>query len=163
MAKIIYAETTKMSGSSLAEHRDVVGEAMSKTVRTVLASQPVSVAAVQMMDHDIGSVVVVKKTAPVGIITERDLMKELVRKAGRALTQPCEALASKPLVTVSPDTVIWDAFTIMLRKKIRRLPVMQNATLVGIITERDLFKWVVKVIYEPNVPEDIRRLIAQNP
>ena len=52
---------------------------------------------------------------------------------------------------------------VMLRRKIRRLPVTKDGKLVGIVTERDLFKWVVGVLYAPNVPEDVKKLIAQNP
>jgi CBS domain-containing protein len=146
----------------LPDSKDVVGRIMSKTVRTVSARQPVSAAVAVMTKHDIGSVVVLKDGAPLGIITERDVMRHLVGKTSRNLDKPSEALASKPLVTVPPDTEIWEAFMMMLRRKIRRLPVMQAGKLVGIVTERDLFKWVVSVLYEPNVPEDVRKLIAQN-
>jgi CBS domain-containing protein len=50
----------------------------------------------------------------------------------------------------------------MLRRKIRRLPVVQKDKLVGIVTERDLFKWVVKLVYEPNIPDDLKSLVAQS-
>lgn len=71
--------------------------------------------------------------------------------------------ASKPLIAVPPEEEIWEAFGIMLENKVRRLPVLKDGKLVGIVTERDLFKWVVRVIYEPNIPKRIKGLIAQNP
>jgi CBS domain-containing protein len=145
------------------ETKDVVGMIMSRTVVTISASQSVRAAVAEMTKHDIGSVVVVKKGAPIGIITERDVMKQLAGRSGRDLEQTSESLASKPLITVSPETEIWKAFMVMLRKKIRRLPVMDGRRMVGIVTERDLFKWVVGVLYEPNIPKDVRKLIAQNP
>ncbi|MDV3278666.1 MAG: CBS domain-containing protein [Nitrososphaerales archaeon] len=147
----------------MSESRDVVGKIMSRTVRTVSGSEPVSVAVAKMVKHDIGSVVVLEGGAPVGIITERDIMRQLTGKSAKDLSSPSKTFASKPLVTVSPETEIWNAFTIMLRKKIRRLPVVQGGRLMGIVTERDLFKWVVGVFYEPNVPADIKKLIVQNP
>ncbi|MDG7016000.1 MAG: CBS domain-containing protein [Nitrososphaerota archaeon] len=147
----------------MVESKDVVGKIISKTIRTVSVKQPISLAVAEMTKHNIGSVVVVKDGAPVGIITESDVMRQLVGKGGKDLDEPSEALASKPLVAVPPDTEIWEAFMIMLRRKIRRLPVTQDGKLVGIVTERDLFKWVVSVLYEPNVPEDVRKLVAQNP
>jgi len=147
----------------VAKPKDIVGSVMSKTVRTVPADQPLWTAVERMATHDIGSVVVMKDVSPVGILTERDVIKELARKKAKGLDGPCGGLASKPLITVAPDTKVWDAFTIMLRNQIRRLPVMRDGKLVGIITERDLFKWVVRVIYEPNLPADIAKLIMQNP
>ena len=143
--------------------KDVVGSVMSRTVRTVQASQTLKAAVARMAGHEIGSVVVMKGKVPIGIITERDIMEELAREPGKTLDRSCSDFASSPLITTSPDVDIWDAFTVMLRNEIRRLPVMQDGRLVGIVTERDLFKWVIRVIYEPNLPGDIAKLIAQNP
>jgi len=147
----------------LTDASDVVGSIMSKTVVTVSASLTIRAAVAEMVKHDVGSVVVTKKGAPIGIITERDVMRRLAGRGGKDLDLPSESLASKPLVTVSPGTEIWKAFMVMLRKKIRRLPVMEGKKMVGIVTERDLFKWVVGVLYAPNIPKDVRKLIAQNP
>ena len=142
--------------------KDIVRSMMSKPVRTVQADQPLKVAVARMTDHNIGSLVVVKGEVSVGIITERDIIRELAREPGNSLSTPCSDLASVPLVTVGPDMDVWDAFVVMLRNKIRRLPVMNDGKLVGILSERDLFKWVVRVIYEPNLPEDIAKLLSQN-
>jgi CBS domain-containing protein len=67
------------------------------------------------------------------------------------------------VISISPKTEAWEAFTTMLRKKIRRLPVEEKGKLVGMVTERDLFKWVVRVFYEPNIPDEFKELVAQNP
>ena len=147
----------------MAKSNDVVQNIMSRTVRTVEATQPLRVAVGRMAEYDIGSLVVMKNKVPIGIITETDIIKELAREPEKTLTSSCADLASKPLITTRPDMDIWDAFTVMLRNKMRRLPVMRDGILVGIITERDLFKWVIRVIYEPNLPNDIGKLIAQNP
>ena len=147
----------------MSETRDEVGKIMSKTVRTVSGTDPVSKAIVEMAKYEIGCVVVMEGGAPVGIITERDVVRQLAGRSNKGLGSPSKTFASKPVVTVSPETEIWEAFTIMLRKKIRRLPVVQDGRLLGIVTERDLFKWVVGVFYEPNVPADIKKLITQNP
>jgi len=47
----------------------------------------------------------------------------------------------------------------MVTKEIRSLPVLQDGRLVGIVLERDLLKWVFRVFYEPNIPEDIRKFL----
>src|SRR5208283_1177147 len=136
---------------------------MSKTVRTMAPDQPASAAVKLMVKHDIGSVVIVSDSAKVvGIITERDLMRKVMSGSKPLnLKTPVSKIASKPVITATPDTKVWDAFAQMLRNKIRRLPVIQEGKLVGIVTERDLFKWVVKVVYEPNVPDDLKKLITQ--
>jgi CBS domain-containing protein len=80
------------------------------------------------------------------------------------LNRPLSQTAKRKVITVTPETEIWEAFTLMLKNKIRRLPVVTKAgKLVGIVTERDLFKWVVAAAYEPEIPEEIKKLIAQNP
>jgi CBS domain-containing protein len=142
---------------------DQVGAVMSKTVRTVDSGKSLREALRLMVEYDIGSIVVTHRGRPVGIITERDIVKRLGGRGPEGLDRKTGAIASKPLITIDPEVEVWKAFAKMLRKKIRRLPVMRGGALVGIVTERDLLKWVVKVTYEPNIPDEIKRLIAQNP
>jgi CBS domain-containing protein len=144
-------------------NEDTVGNLMSRTVHIVSTRETVDDALAMMVKHDIGSVVVEEEGKAVGILTERDIVKLLRRDGAVVLDDLVKVVATRPLVTVEPDTPVWEAFTLMLKKKIRRLPVVENDKLLGIVTERDLFKWVVKVTYEPNIPEDIKNLVSQNP
>jgi CBS domain-containing protein len=66
---------------------------------------------------------------------------------------------SKPLLTISPSMEVWRAVELMVRKDVRRLPVIDGDKLVGMVTERDVLRWLVKVAYEPNMPEDLTRLL----
>ncbi|MDA4125055.1 MAG: CBS domain-containing protein [Thaumarchaeota archaeon] len=143
--------------------KDQVGYVMSKKVVTVTQDAPIASVLKLMVKHGIGSVVVLEGGKPVGMITERDFVNQISEHGARALEGRVSRVASRPLVSVGPKTEIWEAFTIMLRKKIRRLAVMKDERLVGIVTERDLFRWVVMVAYEPNIPAEISKLIAQNP
>ncbi len=104
---------------------------------------------------------VVKDSEVVGIVTERDIVTKIMSPR-IDLNKPISKIGSKPVVTAAPDTKVWEAFTLMLKGKFRRLPVVEAGKLVGIVTERDLFKWVVGVIYEPNIPEDVAALIAKS-
>lgn len=142
---------------------DAIEKIMSRTVQVVSPKETVERALAVMVTQDIGSVMVGEGGKLSGILTERDVVKMLGREGAKALQEKVGDVASRPLVTVSPDTQVWEAFTLLLRKKIRRLPVMNGEQLVGIVTERDLFKWVVRVIYEPNIPEDIKSLLIQKP
>jgi CBS domain-containing protein len=67
---------------------------------------------------------------------------------------------SSPLVSIHSDTPNQEAVKIMLKHGIRRLPVVDRGKLVGIVTQRDLFKWVLQVSYEPNPPPEVREILA---
>ena len=145
-----------------AEDRDTVSEVMTKTVFTLPPSKKTIDALDAMVKRDIGAVVVVESRKITGIITERDIVREIT-KSFDYLDRKLLETSKRTVITVEPKTPLWEAFALMLKNKIRRLPVVKNGKLVGIVTERDLFKWAVKVAYEPNIPEDLRKLIAQNP
>ena len=135
---------------------------MSKTVRSVGKSESVRNALDTMIKHDIGSIVVMDGPKVAGIITERDITRGIGREAGY-LDRACGEVCSKPVISIGSNAESWEAFEIMLRNKIRRLLVLdENKRLAGIVTERDLFKWVLRVCYEPNVPKEIMSLIAQS-
>ena len=122
--------------------------ALSITVRvkTVMSKNMVSIekglsirSAIKTMVHrDVGSVVITAHGKPVGIVTERDILKSLGhRKAVRPDTS-VEVIMSKPLITVNSNMSIGDAAEIMVKHKIRRLLVKENGRYVGIVTQRDL-------------------------
>ena len=141
-----------------AQPSELVSAVMSTKVVTVKTTDKVSKALQMMVRHKIGSIIVVDKGKPVGILTERDVSTRMARGQnvrGMAVGR----VASKPLVTISPSAEVWRAVEQMVRKDIRRLPIMEGDRLVGIITERDVFRWVIRVAYEPNIPEDLARLI----
>jgi CBS domain-containing protein len=131
---------------------------MSSPVVTIDSKGNLESAAQIMVEHEIGSVVVVEGKRPVGMITERDITKQVI-KGGGVLKEPVKNLMTKKIVTAPPDMSIQEAFELMLMNKIRRLPVLENNNLIGIVTEKDLMRWVLRVSYEPNVPEHIRMIL----
>lgn len=70
-----------------------------------------------------------------------------------------QSVMSEPVVTVSPDTPAEDTTQLLLAHGIRRLPVMENESQIGIVTERDLMRWVLGAFYEPNIPPDISEIL----
>lgn len=139
----------------------LLSDIMTSKVVTVDISERVEEALRLMVKFDIGSVVVVDKQKPVGIITERDVTRVALR-GDSLLRLPARSLMSRPLQTATPDMEIWRIFEVMLKLGVRRLPVVENDKLVGIVTEKDLTRWVLRVFYEPNLPEEVRTLI-RNP
>lgn len=85
-------------------------------------------------------------TVPVGIITERDIVRKVVAGAKDPENTTAYDVMSKPLIIVGPEASIYDAALIMTKYKIRRLPIVRDNTLLGIITSSDL----ARRMYERN-------------
>jgi CBS domain-containing protein len=124
-----------------------VGSIMKREVRTVATTKPLVESLKIMKEYDIGSIVIVgDENRPVGIFTERDLVRKMAEKREN-LELPIGQVMSKPLVTILSKSTIWDALTLMGKHDIRRLPVIEEADgkskLVGIVTERDVFRLII--------------------
>lgn len=139
-------------------HEDILSRVMSAPVKTINAIDTIGTAANVMVKNEIGAVVVVDGAKLAGILTERDIVKQFVTGSD-ALKKTAKQLLSKPLITGKPNTTIQEAFETMLKNKIRRLPVVDGEKLVGIVTEKDLMRWVLRVSYEPNIPPHIKAVL----
>ena len=146
---------------------DKIVQVMSKPVRTVESNEKLSAALAAMDKHDIGNVVVVEGQKLVGIVTERDVVRRIL-KDSRVIQEPVKQVMSKPVITASPNNTIQEALEIMLRNKIRQLPIVQGSSLVGIVSDKDLMRSVLRVSYEklskPNLREyeiEAARIAAQ--
>ena len=129
----------------------MVSEIMTKNVLTVEASSKVEDALRVMAEEGIGSVVVTKEGKPVGILTERDIVRRIIKERN-ILDRRVGEVMSKPLIVASPETGIFEALQTMRKNNIRRLPVVSGDKLEGIVTEKDLLFWVLKVAYAPYPP-----------
>ena len=137
---------------------DIISAVMSTKVLTVKTTDMVVKALRIMVKHKIGDVIVVEKGKPVGILTERDVSTRIA-KGQNVRNMAVKSAMSEPLVRVPPSMDIWQAVEMMVRKDILRLVVVENERLVGVFTERDIMRWLVKAAYEPNIPEDLRKLL----
>ena len=137
---------------------DTLAQVMSSPVTTMKASDPLAVAAKKMVKQNIGSVVVLEGKEPVGIITERDITRQVV-KGNSVLKKSAKKTMSKLRVTASPQMSVQQAFELMLKNEVRRLPVLDDGKLVGMVTEKDLMRWVLRVSYEPNIPPHIKAIL----
>lgn len=91
----------------------------------------------KMVKKNIGSIVVTEKGNPVGIVTERDVLKNI--GYGRLNPEnPVGTIMSKPLITIDLNSTISEAADLMKRHNIRRILVKENEKFVGVITQRDL-------------------------
>ena len=131
----------------MGEGPDTVGEIMTTDVVAVGPGDTVERAIRRMVDHDIGAVVVVDDGRPAGVFTERDLAKRILDDPG-LLGRPVSEVMSAPIVSTEPDVEMIEAFDLMNARSVRRLPVVDGDRLVGIVTERDLLRWVGDVAAE---------------
>ena len=96
-------------------------------------------AAIAMRDRDIGDVVVTKPDGTVcGIVTDRDIVVRAIAEGNDPSTMTLEDVCAHRLVAVGPDDPVALAVKKMEEQAIRRLPVMDNGTLVGIVSIGDL-------------------------
>jgi CBS domain-containing protein len=131
----------------MARAPDDVGGVMTRGVVTVAPSDVVQTALRAMLDHDIGAVVVVDGDRPVGMFTERDVTRRVLDDA-ELLARPVSDVMAAPVVTIPATTDVVAAFELLNSRGIRRLPVVEDGRVVGIVTERDLLRWVGRVAKE---------------
>ncbi len=120
-----------------------VKDIMTKEVITIEANKTVYEAAELMATKELGCLIVVIKAFPVGIITERDIVRRIVAKRSSLDVKVTEVM-TKTLITVEPDTSLREAARVMSANKIRRLPVLKDNTLVGIVVASDFVRNVGK-------------------
>ena len=114
-----------------------VKDIMNKSVISVDSSITVNEAAKMMEDAKVGAVIVMENNTPVGIVTDRDFAVKIVAHAYQ-ITTPVKQIMSSPLIATIPDETVLMAADLMYTRDIRKLPVIDNDQVVGIITATDL-------------------------
>ena len=122
-----------------------VSSIMTPDVKTATADETIQTVCKSMYENDIGSIVVVKRTiegiTPIGIITERDIVRQIGFTDLFVVQVPIRQIMSTPLVTIGANSIVRDAIEIMQVKNIRRLPVIDNkGKMVGILTQKDVLE-----------------------
>ena len=113
-----------------------IRDVMTTNPRTVSPNEPIQNAARIMRDEDTGAVPVVDNGRPVGIVTDRDIVVRAVAEG--QLNRPVREIVTDSVITVSPDMSTREATELMSEHQIRRLPVVENDRLVGIVSIGDL-------------------------
>jgi CBS domain-containing protein len=130
----VLTETTKQMMRSL-----VVQDIMSYPVKTIDEGSTMADAAKLMGRHHVGSLIVMDKDEPAGIVTERDLMSHVYAYAKEPDQVKVGAVMSKPLITIDHDSTLKEAAIRMIRKK-GRLVVMKKGAMVGVVTASALLE-----------------------
>ena len=118
--------------------KDTVESYMRAPPVMVLSSDNALTVAEKMYAENIGAVIVMRRGSPAGIITERDIVKKIVIDRKNLAKTTAEEVMSTPLVWIESDETVADALELMRENNVRRLAVIRNGRLVGLVTERRL-------------------------
>lgn len=128
-----------------------VKDLMKTNVLTIQPDMTVTEAGKLMSEKRVGSLVVVNnKGKIVGILTERDILTDIVAKGEELRDILVKNIMSKHVITIKPEKTIEEASKLMVKKKIKKLPVVENGKIVGIITASDIVK------FEPKLMDEIK-------
>lgn len=133
----------------------MVRDVMTKAVKTVRVDDSVMEAVQKMNKFRISSVVVMDGKRPVGILTERDILERIVEHCIDPRVIKVRESMSSPIVTIRPHMSIEEAAGLMAQKKIKKLPVIADDKLVGIVTSMDIMRAAPKLV---NLLEDLLRI-----
>ena len=122
----------------MAKVRDI----MQKNVITIESEKKSLDAAIMLKEKEISFLVVVNESKPVGIVSERDIIRKIVADNKDAAVTSLEAIMSKKFKWVEPNSSIESAVQKMLNNNIRRLVVLENEKLAGVITQTDLTEFL---------------------
>jgi CBS domain-containing protein len=115
-----------------------IRDIMTKNVAYVDPNSTVVDAAQLMQKHNVGSVPVCDQNGVVGIVTDRDIVVRNVAHGNNPMNTPVKDVMTSQITTVTPEMDVREVSTIMSNNKIRRMPVVENNKLVGIVALGDL-------------------------
>lgn len=132
----------------------LVRDIMSKDVKVVRPDSSVKEVVANMNKFNIGSIVVVQGDKPVGVISERDILRRVVEPCLAPESLTARQVMTSPVVTIGEMASIDEAAKLMAKKKVRKIPVMNKQKLVGIVTFTDI---VTKVLTTLSTLEELIR------
>ena len=104
----------------------------------------VAAAAELLNQHKIGSVLVMDGHRLVGIFTERDVLRRVVGERRDPATTRVADVMTRDIVVMRPSASVVDAMRVISEKRIRHIPVVEDGTVVGVVSQGDLNHWLVR-------------------
>jgi len=117
-----------------------IKDVMVTNIITIEAGATVKKAAELMDKLDIGCLIVVSYGNPIGIITERDVLKKVVLQRRDPGKTKVGNIMSAPLITAHPQTDIRDAVRLMNERRIKKLPIIEDGNLIGLVSLTDVMR-----------------------
>jgi CBS domain-containing protein len=116
----------------------LIRDVMTTKPRTLASSATLAEAATIMRQDDIGGVLVEENGKPCGIVTDRDLVVRGIAAGKDPKATPLKEVCSEKLISLEPDDSVDEAVRLMRERSIRRIPVLENGKMVGIVSLGDL-------------------------
>lgn len=140
--ELLSEDTDLLSRVATFQYQEPLGTLMERDLFTCGPECTIRMVAAEMGQRSVSSVVVTTdRQAPVGIVTERDMVKKVVALPPDAIPpDTIGEIMSRELVTCSPDDTLFDALSLLARHEIKHLPIVDGGRLVGIVTMRQLLK-----------------------
>ncbi|MCV0431171.1 CBS domain-containing protein [Nitrosopumilus sp.] len=130
-----------MNSSDPIQKKTWVKQIMSNSIVSVDSSVTATNAAKMMEDTGVGSIVVLENNLPVGIVTDRDFAIKIAAHS-YPIDTPVRRIMSSPLISIDPNSDLWVASDLMSTRNVRKLPVIDDDKVVGILTSSDLVKHI---------------------
>ena len=124
-----------------------IEDVMTKSVISVDASITINEASKMMEDAKVGAIIVIEDNIPIGIVTDRDFTVKVVAHAYN-ITTPIKQIMSSPLLSVNSDESVRFAAELMHEYGVRKLPVIKNEQVVGMITATDIVNLLAVCVEE---------------
>ena len=117
-----------------------IKDVMVEEVITVEPNTKVREAVELMNENEIGCLVVTRKGKPVGIVTERDILKKIICQSKDPEQVRVSEIMSEPLVVGKVDMNLGDVARLMLKRNVKKLPIVNGGNLIGLVTLTDIVR-----------------------
>ena len=128
---------------------------MTKGILSVDSEMNVNEAAKMMEDGKVGAIIVMENNTPVGIITDRDFAVKIVAHA-YPITTSVKKIMSTPLIGIDPNESVFTVAELMYTRKVRKIPVIEEDKVIGIVTATDLVNQ-----FAVSTEEDLKNMYFQ--
>ena len=130
-----------MNSSDPIQQKTWVKQIMNSFVVSVDSSVTATDAAKMMEDTGVGSIVVLENNLPIGIVTDRDFAIKITAHS-YPIDAPIRRIMSSPLISIDPNSDLWVASDLMSTRNVKKLPVIDDDKVVGMLTSSDLVKHI---------------------
>lgn len=124
-----------------------IADVMTKSVISVDASMTINETAKMMEDAKVGAVIIMENNTPIGIVTDRDFAVKVAAHAYE-ISLPIKRIMSSPLLSINSDESVRNAADLMHERGVRKLPVLSDDKVIGIITATDIVNLLAVCVEE---------------
>jgi len=124
----------------------LVRDIMVRDVKVVEPDSSVKEVVTAMNRFNIGSIIVVNDDEPVGVISERDILKRVVEPCLSPEITTARQIMTSPVITITESAKLEEAVKLMAEKRVRKIPVLKKGKLIGIITYTDIISNALNMI-----------------